>query len=251
MRIARPTETVAVLTRLALFNSALVREDDGTLTLVDTGLPSSAPALLRAAQQSAAQPSNARAIARIMVTHAHGDHVGSLDALAAALPGVEVVAGTREARFLAGDRTLLPGEADRPLRGGFEATATRPTRLVGDGDRIGALHVVATPGHTPGHLAFFDDRDGTLLVGDALQTAGAWGAGIVVAGVPAPGFPISPFTTWDPVAAVASAERLAALAPARVVTGHGALLERPAAALARAIDRARRRLETRTSAVIA
>ena len=243
MRITRSTQTLAVVTRYGFVNAALVRDDDGTVTVVDTGLRGGTRALLDAARALSGDTGSGGAIARIALTHAHVDHVGALDALAAALPGVEVAIGAREARLLAGDMALLPGEADRPLRGGFVPVTTRPTRLLADGDRVGALRAVATPGHTPGHLAFFDERDGTVIAGDALQTAGAWRAGVVVAGVPAPGFPISPFTTWDPAAALASAERIAALAPARLVTGHGAVLARPAAALARAVERARRRLD--------
>ncbi|GJG86807.1 hypothetical protein tb265_19880 [Gemmatimonadetes bacterium T265] len=248
MRVTRPTPTLAVATRYGFVNAALVRDGEGTVTLVDAGLRGSAPALLDAARALSGAAAAGGRIARVALTHAHVDHVGSLDALAAALPGVEVAIGAREARLLAGDMALLPAEADRPLRGGFVPVTTRPTRLLADGDRVGALRAVATPGHTPGHFAFFDERDGTLIAGDALQTAGAWGAGVVVAGVPAPGFPISPFTTWDPTAALASAERIAALAPARLVTGHGAVLARPAAALARAVERARRRLDGRRPA---
>src|SRR6188472_3102733 len=67
------------ISRFGFVNAYLVREDDG-LTLVDTLLPRSAKALLRAAEELGAP------IVRIALTHAHGDHIGSLDDVAAAIP---------------------------------------------------------------------------------------------------------------------------------------------------------------------
>src|SRR5258708_1957824 len=99
----RHTSNLFRLTRFAAFNSFLVREDDG-LTLVDANLPGSARGILAAAGRLDAP------IRRILITHAHPDHVGSLDALCARLPAVEVVIGAREARLLAGDGSLDPAE---------------------------------------------------------------------------------------------------------------------------------------------
>ncbi|HEX5147201.1 MAG TPA: MBL fold metallo-hydrolase, partial [Conexibacter sp.] len=90
------------VSRFGFVNAWLVREDDG-LTLIDTTLPRSGKAILAAAQRLGAP------IVRIALTHAHGDHVGSLDELAAALPGVEVVISARDARLLAKDMTLDAG----------------------------------------------------------------------------------------------------------------------------------------------
>ena len=117
-------------------------------------------------------------IVRIALTHAHMDHVGSFDALHAALPDAETLVSARDARFLEGDRSLDPDEPQDKLRGGYVTTTTRPSRLLEAGDRVGSLEVIATPGHTPGHIAFFDTRDRTLIAGDALMTQG----GIAVSG---------------------------------------------------------------------
>src|SRR5215207_2954503 len=100
------------ITRLGLVNAYLVEEDDG-LTLIDTNLPRSQKAILAAAERLGAP------IVRIALTHAHQDHIGSLDALAAALPGVEVLISARDARLLAKDMTLEPGEEKGKLRGGY------------------------------------------------------------------------------------------------------------------------------------
>src|SRR5688572_13926053 len=89
------------LPRLFPVNCYLVREDDG-FTLIDTGLPGSTRAILAAAQ------AHAGPIRRIALTHAHMDHVASLDALHAALPDAEVLISARDARFLRGERNLDP-----------------------------------------------------------------------------------------------------------------------------------------------
>jgi len=147
------------LSRLAFVNCYLVREDDG-FTLVDTGLSGSARQILNAAQALGAP------IVRIALTHAHVDHVGSLDALHQRLPEAEVLISTRDARFLTGDHNLDAGEPQVRLRGGYPICTTKPTRTFVPGDHVGSQEVIASPGHTPGHVAFLDVRDQTLIVGD-------------------------------------------------------------------------------------
>jgi glyoxylase-like metal-dependent hydrolase (beta-lactamase superfamily II) len=58
--------------------------------------------------------------------------------------------------------------------------------------RLGSLRVIAAPGHTPDQIAFLDERDGTLIAGDAFQTA----AGTAVAGVTRWLFPFPALATW-------------------------------------------------------
>jgi glyoxylase-like metal-dependent hydrolase (beta-lactamase superfamily II) len=220
------------LERLAFVNCYLVREDDG-FTLVDTGLSGSAQAILDAAKAQGAP------IVRIALTHAHVDHVGSLDALHQRLPEAEVLISARDARFLTGDHSLDPAEPQVKLRGGYPVCTTKPTRLLAPGDRVGSLEVIASPGHTPGHVAFLDRRDQTLVAGDAFQTRG----GIAVSGVLRPLFPLPAMSTWHKETALRSAEALRALEPARLAVGHGPVLEGPLAAMSHAIAVARRRFQ--------
>jgi glyoxylase-like metal-dependent hydrolase (beta-lactamase superfamily II) len=219
------------LTRYTLFNCFLVREADG-FTLIDTGLSGSAPAILEVARRQGAP------IRRILLTHAHVDHVGSLDALHALLPDVEVGISARDARFLAGDLSLDADEPQIPLRGGFTPCATRPTRLLQAGDRIGSLEVIASPGHTPGHIAFLDQRDRTLIAGDAYSTK----AGISTGGTLRLLFPFPAMATWHKPTSLRSAEALRDLNPSRLAVGHGGVLENPVPAMTRAVDEARRRI---------
>lgn len=216
--------------RMFPINVYLVREDDG-FTLVDTGISGCEGDILEAARGYGGR------IRRIALTHAHGDHVGSLDGLREALPGVEVLITARDARFLRGDRSLDPGEPQDKPRGGYQACETRPTCEVSAGDRIGSLEVIASPGHTPGHVAFFDVRDRTLIAGDAFQTRG----GVAVSGVWRPFFPFPAMATWHKPTALASARSLRALEPSRLAVGHGKVLEDPLPAMDRAIEVAERK----------
>src|SRR5207249_732069 len=104
-------------------------------------------------------------IRRILLTHAHVDHVGSLDALVSQSPRVEFAIGQRESRLLRKDFSLDPGEAGKRLVG-FPGVKSQPTLLLNDGDRVGSLQAIFSPGHTPGHFAFLDVRDGSLIAGD-------------------------------------------------------------------------------------
>jgi glyoxylase-like metal-dependent hydrolase (beta-lactamase superfamily II) len=234
MRVTQHGEYLTQLTRLPTVfpvNCYLVREQDG-LTLVDAGLPGSAPAMLAVARTLGAP------ITRILLTHAHSDHTGSLSALHAALPDVEIAITARDARLFDGDRSLDAGEPQTRIKGGPAKGSARPTRLLSPGEQVGSLLVIASPGHTPGHAAFFDTRDGSLIAGDAYQTRG----GIAVSGIIRPLFPFPALVTWHLPTALKSAQALADLRPTRLAVGHGDVLEAPATAMARAIAEAERKV---------
>jgi glyoxylase-like metal-dependent hydrolase (beta-lactamase superfamily II) len=234
MKITQYGNNLIQLTRLPVLfpvNCYLVREEDG-FTLIDTGLPGSAAAILAAAAAHGAP------IRRIALTHAHMDHVASLDALHAALPAAEVLISARDARFLGGERSLDASEMQGQLRGSFQTCATKPTRELAPGDRIGSLEAIAAPGHTPGHMAFFDTRDRALIGGDTFQTRG----GVAVSGTLKLRFPFPAMATWHAPTALASARTLRALQPSRLAIGHGVVLTEPLPAIDQAIAEATRKL---------
>ncbi len=232
MKVIRHSENLFRLVRIMPVNCFFVREDDG-LTLVDANIPGRASQILQAAK-TLQQP-----IRRILLTHAHGDHVGSLDALREQLPDAEVLIGARESRLLAQDFSLDASEPKSKLRGQFPAVKTRPTRLLNAGDRVGSLEAVFSPGHTPGHLSYFDTRDGALLTGDSFQTAG----GVAVAGVTKLLFPLPAMFTWDRRLSWQSAKKMRELAPTCLAPGHGPIVASPLPSMDRAIAEAERGLK--------
>ena len=226
MKASRHGDNLIKLTRQGWVNCYLVPEDDG-FTLIDTTMPGAAKSILQAADEAGAT------IARIAVTHAHGDHVGSVDGLHDELPEAELLAPERDARFMKGDKSLDPGEPGKP-RGAFPVVKTEPAQLLKPGDRVGSLEVVPAPGHTVGHVAFFDTRDRTLIAGDAFQTLG----GIGVAAEIRPRFPLPGMACWHKPTAVKTGHALAGLDPSRLAVGHGKVLESPVPEMERVLARA-------------
>ena len=214
------------ISRFGFVNCYLVREDDG-LTLVDTMLPGSAKAIQAAAAKLGAP------IVRIALTHAHGDHIGSLDALHALAPQAEVLISSRDARLLAKDRALDPAEPQTKLRGSLPGATTRPARTFEEGELVGSLQVIATPGHTPGHVSFLDPRSNTLICGDAFSTLG----GVATSAKGNWRFPLPAFATWHKPTELESAKKLLALHPEHLAPGHGKIVDSPTAAMAKAIER--------------
>lgn len=228
MKMTTNGENLVRLTRFPFLfpvNVFLVREDDG-FTLIDAAVGGSAPAILAAAKSLRGE------IVRLTLTHAHSDHIGSLDALIAALPNAELSMSVETARILTEDREAkarkTPDKAPPTLR----------PRLLEPGDRVGSLQVIAAPGHSVDQIAFLDTRDRTLITGDAFQTRG----GMAVSGTVRPLFPFPAFATVDKAQALETARALRSLEPTRLAVGHGKTLIDPLAAMDGAIQVAERKL---------
>lgn len=211
------------LTRYRFVNAYLVREDDG-FTLVDTTLGGGADDLIAAAQAASGQ------IKRIALTHGHGDHIGSVEGLKQKLgPDVQVLLGELDARILARENVV-----EGKLPGSWPKVQWAPDVRLAPGDRIGSLEVVASPGHSPGHVAFLDTRDRTLIAGDVFTSYGQ----VAVTNSFYWRFPFATMATWDKSKDVESARALRALDPALLVVGHGPATAAPGEAMDKAIARA-------------
>lgn len=155
-----------------------IKDPDG-LTIIDAGLALAAARILARLAAAGYQPGDVK---RILVTHAHSDHVGGLPALQART-GAAVIASRIEAPIVEGraPQQYAPLDQlkplDRLMRGGrADGTAlpgTPVSRVLDDGELLpevmGGLQTVLTPGHTPGHTAFWQPERRVLFCGDALM----------------------------------------------------------------------------------
>jgi len=222
MKSTTITPHLIQLTKFGLMNAYLVREDDG-FTLIDTTM-NAADDLLQAASDAGAP------IQRIALTHAHTDHVGSVDQLRATLgPEVPVLLSEPDTKLLAGESVDFgPGGKQR---GTYPKLTTAVDTVLAPGDMVGSLRVVASPGHTPGHVAFLDTRDNSLIAGDAFSSVG----GLAVPSRPHWRFPLPWIATGNRPQALESARALRALDPSALALGHGPALTDPTAAMDAAI----------------
>lgn len=200
----------------------------GNWSLVDAGLGCSAPAILREVTKRFgpdARPKN------ILLTHGHFDHVGALRTLARHW-GVDVFAHSLELPYLTGRSSYPP--PDPTVGGGALAWSAMlyPKKPIDLSQFVKALpndgSVPAwpewrwfhTPGHSPGHVSFFRERDRALIAGDAFVTTRQESALSVMTQKPELNGPPAYFTPdWN--AARESVKHLASLNPAIVATGHG------------------------------
>jgi glyoxylase-like metal-dependent hydrolase (beta-lactamase superfamily II) len=210
-----------------------VVEEKSELTLIDTGIPNSYKGILTMIEKLN------KPLTNILLTHAHDDHVGSLDELKRRFPHVPVSISTRDSRLLMGDITLDSHEPQTPIKGGVPKNVkTKADHLLEEGDQIGSLQVITTPGHTPGSISFLETRSHALIAGDAMQTRG----GIAVSGQIRPFFPFPAFATWNKEIALESVKKMANLKPMLLAVGHGEMIENPDTIMLKAIQQAEKKL---------
>ncbi len=222
------------------WSNAYLLTQDGDAALIDTGLHKDHEPLLAAMQEVGVAPERVQAV---YLTHAHCDHAGNAGFFARCMDApARIYAHCEEARYLAlPRRTYAPTGWRRwtRLHSALAFTvgeALYPVARCGVDDRLnadeildapgGALRVVACPGHTTGHVAYFRERDGLLFSGDAVLNI------IPIKRVTGLSLPMRSLTDdWEQ--AKQSARTLAELRPAALLAGHGwPLLEETAAHLA-------------------
>ncbi len=219
MRVTREGQLLQLtwMPRLFPVNCYIVEEEQ-ELTLIDAAMPFSVKGIVRTAANLNKE------ITRIVLTHAHDDHVGGLDGLKKKFPNAQVYISERDAGLLRGDRSLRVGEPQSPIKGGVpKKVTTQADVLLYEGDLIGSLTAISTPGHTPGSMSFLDTRSGAVIVGDAFQTF----RGTAVSGTVVPWFPFPALATWNKGLALASALKLLEASPSLLAVGHGNLLKEP------------------------
>jgi len=165
--------------------SAYVLVRAGEAAVVDTGNPGDAGDVASTLDGLGIGWSD---VSTVILTHLHGDHIGSLGDVMAAAPEAAGYAGAPDIPSIPSPRTLTP---------------------VGDGDSVFGLEIIATPGHTPGSISVRDPMGGLLIAGDAMNGADG---GVIGA---------NPRFTQDMGMANESIKKLAALEFETVVFGHG------------------------------
>ncbi len=184
----------------------VLKDPDG-LTLIDASISGMTQRILGQITAAGHSPADVK---RILITHGHPDHVGSLPGLKQAT-GAQVIASAEDRPVIEGKMPVVR----RPQGFSPPNTILKGTpvdREVKDGDTIealGGLQVVFTPGHSPGHLAFWQPQLGIAFIGDVL---------FHVFGVRLP----PSFLTVDMEQDKRSVRRIADLKPRIVCFGHGA-----------------------------
>ncbi|RYE24858.1 MAG: MBL fold metallo-hydrolase [Sphingobacteriales bacterium] len=196
--------------------------------LIDTGLKSSAVKIKKMAAQLFGEDSRPSAI---LLTHGHFDHVGSLKKLADEWD-VSIYCHYLELPYLSGRSSYPP--ADPRVGGGLMAKVSGmyPKRPIDVESRLHILppdgsvpflpgwRYVNSPGHSPGHVSYFRERDKVMIVGDAFVTTKQESVTSVMLQIKKLSGPPKYFT-YDWEAAGVSVKNLAALNPNIVATGHG------------------------------
>jgi glyoxylase-like metal-dependent hydrolase (beta-lactamase superfamily II) len=203
-------------------------ERSGSWALVDAGLKWSAPTIRNMVKELMGEGNRPSAI---ILTHGHFDHVGSLLTLAKEWD-VPVYAHLLELPYLTGKSSYPPAD---PSVGGGMMSLMSFLYPKGPVDVMEYIHklpddntipgfpewkYIHTPGHSPGHVSLFRERDKVLIAGDAFVTTKAESAVSALTHLPHLSGPPKYFTcNW--ASAKMSVMKLAALDPEIVATGHG------------------------------
>jgi glyoxylase-like metal-dependent hydrolase (beta-lactamase superfamily II) len=157
-----------------------------------------------------------------VLTHAHADHQGSSAAVCTA----------RAVPLWCGETDVHVAESGRTTEASTDHWVTRwqqrnwagpghpVARALKEGDTVAGFEVIDVPGHAPGHIALWRERDRVLVTGDVLFNRHP------VTGRPHLGEPPEIFTR-DPAANRSSIRRIAALRPLLACFGHGPVLRDP------------------------
>jgi glyoxylase-like metal-dependent hydrolase (beta-lactamase superfamily II) len=189
-----------------------VIEDSDGLTIIDASVPGQTNRILAQVKELGHEP---QAVKRLLLTHAHPDHVGSLPELKAAT-GAQLITHALERPVVEGKMAIprVPPEKLGLIKFRPPNTILKPTpvdRELQGGetlDIMGGLQAVFTPGHAPGHLSFWQPQKRVLIAGDVIFNM--FGLGLPFA-----------FLTVDMAEDKRSIRKLVDLKPAIICFGHG------------------------------
>ena len=170
----------------------LVRGDE--VAIVDTGVAGNGEKFAAALETVGLKWD---AVKHVILTHYHRDHVGSMGEVLAAAEAAVAYAGADDIPLIESPRSIT---------------------AVADQSEVFGLQIIASPGHTKGHICVYDPLGSALITGDALNNVGGQLSG------PNPSF------TQDMALATESARKLAALSYERAYFGHGTPIESGASA---------------------
>ena len=162
------------------YTKAFLVEDGHGLIVIDTFYDDDAHLFLDQIARLGKKPAD---IKHILLTHGHRGHLGGMAALKR-LSGAPIYGHAWEADIIAGDRpmhnpSLFAFDPIQPwpittigqITGRWNKHKGLPVdQLVDEGDKVGPFEVLHTPGHTPGHLAFYWPDRKLLFTGDAFVT---------------------------------------------------------------------------------
>jgi glyoxylase-like metal-dependent hydrolase (beta-lactamase superfamily II) len=183
--------------------------------LIDAGGRRSGKKIMR---QLEGHPVTAHAI-----THAHPDHQGASHEICEHF-GIPYWVPVNDADAAEDPSLIRKRQPDHPVARFYDTIFTGPghtvdRRLV-EGDDVAGFKVIDTPGHSAGHVVFWRERDGVLVVGDVLNGMN------IFTGIPGLHEP-RPYLTPDPEENRRSIRKVAALEPKLIVFGHGPPLKNP------------------------
>lgn len=138
--------------------------------LIDTGMPGNAQNIIDYVNSINRKPSE---ITRIVLTHCHMDHVGSVHELKE-ITNAKVAIHQEDAPFLTGEKSQpspkgavsIAFKAFSPF---LKAKPIQPDILLKEEDMVGRMMVIHTPGHTPGSIALYNSEQKLIFVGDTMR----------------------------------------------------------------------------------
>jgi glyoxylase-like metal-dependent hydrolase (beta-lactamase superfamily II) len=156
-------------------------------------------------------------VAAHALTHAHPDHQGSSHAICTAL-GLPLWCGERDVAAMENRGEIqarMPRHWFTRTVGPIFTGPPHPVaRHLKEGDQVGTFRVLETPGHTDGHVSYWREPDGILVVGDVLAN---FHFATRRPGLREP----PPFFSRDPAQNRRSARRFLSLGPRLICFGHG------------------------------